>query len=169
MGVGFKQLVEQAENDFGALISHFKFVKNNQGDIGKVAAFLSGGLVGTTVTGLLGDVTNQPAKCYTVGFYEEGYDETEYARIGAQYFRAEHHAEYMVPEDMCDAIPKIAAAYDEPFGNSSAAAGYFCAMRAKANGIDVLLAGDGGDELFAGNDRYLSHRIFDYYNHAPVS
>ncbi len=136
-------------------------------DVSKVASFLSGGLDSTTVTGLLGDVTNQPAKCYTIGFHEEGFDETAYAKIGADHFRAEHHAEYMTPADMCDALPRIAAAYDEPFGNSSAAAGYFCAMRAKANGMDVLLAGDGGDELFAGNDRYLSQRVFDPYNNAP--
>lgn len=136
-------------------------------DVGRVASFLSGGLDSTTVTGLLGDVANQPAKCFTVGFHEEGFDETAYAKISADHFGAEHHAEYMTPADMCEALPRIAAAYDEPFGNSSAAAGYFCAMRAKANGIDVLLAGDGGDELFAGNDRYLSQRIFDPYNNAP--
>lgn len=133
----------------------------------KVAAFLSGGLDSTTVTGLLGDVTGRPAKCFTVGFHEKAYDETEFARISAQHFGADHQEEYMMPADMCDAIPKIAPAYDEPFANSSAAAGYFCAMRAKASGIDVLLAGDGGDELFAGNERYLSQRIFDPYNNAP--
>jgi asparagine synthase (glutamine-hydrolysing) len=136
-------------------------------NVDNVASFLSGGLDSTTVTGLLGDVTNRPAKCFTIGFHEEGYDETAYALISSNHFDAEHHAEYMTPDDMFDAFPKIAACYDEPFGNSSAAAGYFCAMRAKNSGIDVLLAGDGGDELFAGNDRYLSQRIFEHYNNAP--
>ena len=74
----------------------------------------------------------------------------------------------MTPADMIDAIPRIASEYDEPFGNSSAAASYFCALRAKASGVDVLLGGDGGDELFAGNERYLSQRVFERYQCVPA-
>ncbi len=65
------------------------------------------------------------------------------------------------------AIPKIAEIYDEPFANSSAVPAYLCALRAKEAGVEVLLAGDGGDEIFAGNSRYLSDAIFDHYHLIP--
>jgi asparagine synthase (glutamine-hydrolysing) len=65
------------------------------------------------------------------------------------------------------ALPKVAAAFDEPFGNSSALPAYFCARMAAADGIGVLLAGDGGDELFAGNTRYAGQKIFEDYRRAP--
>ena len=73
----------------------------------------------------------------------------------------------VVPEDVVEAIPKIAAAYDEPFGNSSAVPTLLCARLARRHGVDHLLAGDGGDELFGGNSRYVRHKIFEAYGHAP--
>ena len=65
------------------------------------------------------------------------------------------------------AIPKISATYDEPFANSSAVPAYLCALRAKEAGVETLLAGDGGDEIFAGNSRYVSDAIFDHYRLIP--
>jgi asparagine synthase (glutamine-hydrolysing) len=64
-------------------------------------------------------------------------------------------------------LPKIAAAYDEPFGNSSALPAYFCARFAAADGRQRLLAGDGGDELFAGNERYAKQQVFEHYAKLP--
>ena len=61
------------------------------------------------------------------------------------------------------AIPKLVRAYDEPFGNASAIASYYCADLARQNGVEVLLAGDGGDELFGGNSRYAADKVFDLY------
>src|SRR5690606_19407816 len=71
------------------------------------------------------------------------------------------------PDDVVDLIPQIAAAYDEPFGNSSAVPAFCCARMAKNNGIDHLLAGDGGDELFGGNSRYLKDKVFEIYGRLP--
>src|SRR5699024_9955785 len=62
---------------------------------------------------------------------------------------------------------EIAKFYDEPFGNSSAVAVYYCAKLAAKDGVERLLAGDGGDELFAGNARYAKQQIFEHYNLIP--
>ena len=61
----------------------------------------------------------------------------------------------MTPQDVQALLPRNADTYDEPFGNSSAIPTFYCARLAKENGVDVLLAGDGGDELFAGNAIYV--------------
>ena len=82
----------------------------------------------------------------------------EFARASALHFGVSLHEYYVTPADVLDAIPKIAAAYDEPFGNASAIPAYYCAKFARENGFDALLAGDGGDEIFAGNFRYFFRR-----------
>ena len=64
-------------------------------------------------------------------------------------------------------IPRIAAYYDEPFANSSVLAAYFCSLMARQSGVDLLLGGDGGDELFAGNERYESDKVFALYHRLP--
>lgn len=133
----------------------------------KTGAFLSGGTDSSTISGMLGEVTGSPARTYSIGFDAQGYDEMEYARIAAKRFGTDHHEYYVTPDDVAMAIPKIAAAYDQPFGNSSAVPTYFCAKLAKEDGIERLLGGDGGDELFGGNSRYASQRIFSIYERVP--
>ena len=130
-------------------------------------AFLSGGTDSSTVAGTLGDVSGKPAQTYSIGFAVEGYDEMEYARIASNHFGTEQHEYYLTPEDVVSALPLIAGAYDQPFGNSSAVAAYYCAKQAKANGITRLLAGDGGDELFGGNSRYAKQYQLAYYDKLP--
>src|SRR5690606_27804556 len=66
-------------------------------------------------------------------------------------------------------IPKIAAIFDQPFGNASAIPAYYCARMAKEDGLDLLLGGDGGDELFGGNERYAKQHIFSLYEKIPAS
>src|SRR5690606_2629572 len=83
------------------------------------------------------------------------------------HFKTRQHEYYVTPGDTVAAVPKIAAYYDEPFGNSSALAAYYCAKLAKDNGIRVMLAGDGGDELFAGNERYAKQLLFEQYYRIP--
>ena len=130
-------------------------------------AFLSGGTDSSTIAGMLGEVTGAPARTYSIGFDAEGFDEMGYARIAARHFKTDHHEYYITPDDLVESIPKIAAAYDQPFGNSSALPTYYCARTAEADGIDVMLGGDGGDELFGGNTRYAKQRVFSYYEAAP--
>ena len=131
-------------------------------------AFLSGGLDSSTVTGMLAKVCKSPARSFSMGFGVDGYDELNYARIASTHFRCKPFEYHVTPEDVVSAFPLIAQAYDEPFGNSSAVPTYICALRAQEQGIKHLLAGDGGDELFGGNERYVKQRVFELYQRIPL-
>jgi len=131
-------------------------------------AFLSGGTDSSTVSGMLGRVDGRPARTFSIGFQVSGYDEMEYARIAAKHFGCEHHEYYVTPSDVVDAVPKIAASYDQPFGNASAVPTYYCARLAREHGIQRMLAGDGGDELFGGNERYSTQYLLSLYDRVPL-
>ena len=123
-------------------------------------AFLSGGLDSSTVAGVLSQQqklrSGDQAATFSIGFEAaEAYNELPFARVSAEHFDTQRHEYLVTPNDVAEAIPIIANSYAEPFGNSSAVPTYFCAKLAKASGFNTLLAGDGGDELFAGNERYL--------------
>ena len=133
----------------------------------RAGAFLSGGTDSSTVAGMLCQVTGAPAPSYSIGFEAEGYDEMQYARIAARHFGCEHHEYYVTPADLVASIPFVAQHYDQPFGNSSALPAYYCTKMAKADGCSKILAGDGGDELFGGNSRYATQRVFEYYHAIP--
>jgi asparagine synthase (glutamine-hydrolysing) len=134
-----------------------------------IGTFLSGGTDSSTVTALLTELTGEPARTYSIGFAWEGFDEMKYARITARHLGSRAHEYYVTPQDIADVIPIIARAYDEPFGNDSAAPAYFCARTAREDGIKVMLAGDGGDEIFGGNTRYAKQKIFEAYGLIPRS
>jgi asparagine synthase (glutamine-hydrolysing) len=136
---------------------------------GTVGTFLSGGTDSSTVAGILGEVTGEPARTYSIGFGAEGYDEMEYARIAARHFATRHHEYYVTPNDVVDAIPQIAAVHDQPFGNSSAVPTYYCAKLAREDGVETLLGGDGGDELFGGNERYAKQYLYSLYSDLPLA
>ena len=129
----------------------------------RVGTFLSGGIDSSTVTGLLAQRTGRAVTSFSIGFDEARFDEMNYARIAARAFGVEHRELIVTARDAYDVIPLLLDTFDEPFGNASAIPTYLCAKLAKEHGIDVLYAGDGGDELFAGNQRYASQRVFDYY------
>jgi asparagine synthase (glutamine-hydrolysing) len=133
----------------------------------EVGAFLSGGTDSSTIAGILGQVSGRPAQTYSIGFDAEGYDEMEYARIAARHFSTNHHEYYVTPDDVVAAIPQIAAIFDQPFGNASAVPAFYCARMARADGLSRILGGDGGDELFGGNERYAKQTIFSLYERIP--
>jgi asparagine synthase (glutamine-hydrolysing) len=131
--------------------------------------FLSGGTDSSTLSGLLGIVSGKPPQTFSIGFEAEGYDEMRYARIAARHFDARQHEYYVTPQDVVDAVPRIAEAYDQPFGNASAVPTYYCARLARGSAVTRMLAGDGGDELFGGNVRYARQHRFAIYEHIPES
>jgi asparagine synthase (glutamine-hydrolysing) len=133
-----------------------------------LGCFLSGGTDSSTIAGMVSRITGVPARTYSIGFGAPGYDEIKYARIAAEHFGTESHEYYVTPQDVVEAVPKIAAAYDDPYGNSSAVPTYYCALRAKEDGINRMLAGDGGDELFGGNTRYARQWLFSLYGDLPA-
>lgn len=134
----------------------------------KVGSFLSGGTDSSTLAGILTEVAGTPAETYSIGFDAPGFDESHYADIAVKHFGTRHHNYYVTPKDVVDAIPLIARAYDEPFGNASAVPAYYCAKLAKADGVNLMIAGDGGDELFGGNARYVKQKMFEYYYALPA-
>lgn len=135
---------------------------------GNTGCYLSGGTDSSTVAGMVTQITGRPAETYSIGFDVAGYDEMEYARLASRHFGTNHHEYYITPNDLVNGMPAVASSYDQPFGNSSAVPAFYCARMAKQDGIDKLLAGDGGDELFGGNARYAKQRVFSIYGHIPA-
>lgn len=134
---------------------------------GPLGAFLSGGTDSSTVCGILSETGNKPVESYSIGYTAEEFDEMEYARIAARRFHCNPHEYYLQADDVLTAIPVITEQYDEPFGNDSAVPVYVCAKLAARDGIRVMLAGDGGDEIFGGNARYAKQKIFELYGKVP--
>ena len=130
--------------------------------------FLSGGTDSSSISGILSQAHDTPVHSFSIGFQEEGFDELPYSRIASQHFGLQAH-EYSVSEDdAVAALPRLIAAYDEPFGNSSAIPSYYCTDLAARNGVTLMVAGDGGDEIFGGNERYRKDQIFNRFHHAPA-
>jgi asparagine synthase (glutamine-hydrolysing) len=133
----------------------------------RTGTFLSGGLDSSTVTGVLTRSRTRPTHAFSVGFGVDEFNELSYARIATAKFGCAHHVYEVVPNDIVELVPRIAAAYDEPFGNSSAVPTLCCARLAREHGMDHLLAGDGGDEVFGGNARYVRQSVFEHYGRLP--
>jgi asparagine synthase (glutamine-hydrolysing) len=134
---------------------------------GLTGAYLSGGTDSSTIAGFLRAIAARPVPAYTIGFDADGYDEMRYAELAARHFGLKHRAHYLQASELIAAIPVIAAALDQPFGNSSVVPAYRCAELAAADGMQRLLAGDGGDELFGGNTRYAKQKVFEVYWQLP--
>ena len=164
-GVGQAELTRKLKAHFAEAIS-VRLEEDNVSD--NVGTFLSGGVDSSTIAGVLSRLTKRPVKSFSIGFDEKGYNELNYARIVARTFDTEHHEYLVTPQDVRNAIPVILDAFDEPFANASAIPTYFCAKLAREHGVKVLYAGDAGDELFAGNERYATQRLFDYYYKIPT-
>ena len=129
--------------------------------------FLSGGTDSSSISGILSQAHDAPVNSFSIGFQEEGYDELPYSRIASQHFGLKAH-EYRVSEDdAVAALSNLVRAYDEPFGNSSAIPTFYCTTLAARHGVTLMVAGDGGDEIFGGNERYRKDQIFHRFHRAP--
>ena len=135
---------------------------------GEPGAFLSGGTDSSTVAGMLSRLLGKGARTYSIGFEAEGYDEMSYARIAARHFGTDHHEYYVTPADVLAVARQVSAYCDQPFGNASAVPAYHCAKLAEGDGVAVLFGGDGGDELFGGNERYAMQAIYGLYDGLPA-
>ena len=134
-----------------------------------LGAFLSGGTDSSTVLGMMTRKTRTSVKAFSIGFREQSFNELGYANLAAQKYGAEHHTYLVGAADCFAALPEMVRYFDEPFGNSSAIPTYFCARLAAENGAGILLGGDGGDELFGGNERYATDKMFEMYHSLPSS
>ena len=128
--------------------------------------YLSGGTDSSSVVAFASE-RHHPARSFSIAFEETGFSEVEFARTTAEVFKTDHSELFLTPQDASAAMDKIIAYYDEPFANSSAIGSYYCAVLARQKGVSTLLAGDGGDELFGGNERYASDKRFGLYHSVP--
>lgn len=115
-------------------------------------AFLSGGVDSSTVVAYMAGLLDHPVRTFSIGFEEEEFSELRYAEQAARRWGTEHHQELVKP-DALGILPELARRYGEPFGDSSAVPTYYLSRLARRR-VPMVLSGDGGDEAFAGYNRY---------------
>ncbi len=118
-----------------------------------LGALLSGGVDSSLVVALMARSSSSPVKTFSIAFNNEKFSESGYARAVAERFGTEHH-ELVVEADIEQTIDHLTRMLEEPFGDSSMIPTYHVSRMARQH-VTVALSGDGGDELFAGYDRYL--------------
>ena len=129
----------------------------------ETGCFLSGGTDSSSIVGYYTKLAGRPAKTFSIGFDEPKYNELEYARIATNHFGTDQQEYSVTPRDVLTLVDELPVIYDEPFGNASVVPAYFCALAAKKSKVNVLLGGDGGDEIFGGNERYVVNLLFEKY------
>ncbi|MEL7043677.1 MAG: asparagine synthase (glutamine-hydrolyzing) [Pseudomonadota bacterium] len=117
-----------------------------------LGAFLSGGVDSSGIVATMERLSEQQVRTCSVGFDEKRFNETEFARLVAARFSTDHH-EFVVDDTVASALPEIARYFDEPFADPSLVPTYFVSKLARQR-VTVALAGDGGDEVFAGYEKY---------------
>lgn len=131
-----------------------------------LGAFLSGGIDSSAIVAKMAKNSAKPVKTFSIGFKEGGYhDETIYAELIAKKYNTDHIT-FKVGSEVLDMMEKYVYHFDEPFADYAAFPTYIVSKLAKEH-VTVVLTGDGGDELFAGYDRYLNEKIADVYRFLP--
>jgi asparagine synthase (glutamine-hydrolysing) len=127
-----------------------------------LGALLSGGTDSSTVVALMARASSQPVKTFAIGFRDQEFNEAPYARMVAEKFGTDHH-ELIVEPDVLETVETLTSSLEEPFGDSSMLPTYYVSCLARKY-VTVALSGDGGDEIFAGYDRYgihLRRKVFE--------
>lgn len=130
-----------------------------------LGAFLSGGVDSSTVVALMAEASEKPVKTFSIGFEEEDFSELKYAKKVADHIGAEHH-EFIVKPNAVEILPTLVEHYGEPYADSSAIPTYYVSRETRKH-VTVALNGDGGDESFAGYERYLAMRLSEKYHQIP--
>jgi asparagine synthase (glutamine-hydrolysing) len=125
-----------------------------------LGALLSGGIDSSIVVALMAQASTEPVRTFTVGFADAAYDESSYARAVAERY-ATRHTEVLLEPDAAATLPRLAAAFDEPLGDE-AALPLFLICEAARQEVTVALVGDGGDESFAGYERYAAMGLAEH-------
>jgi len=157
--LSFAKVEQRSEEEWGERLRHELCEATRvrlMSDV-PLGAFLSGGIDSSSVVAMMSHLMKRPVTTCSIGFREEKYNETEYARQVSQLFATDHHEEVVQPNAV-EIVDKLAWHYDEPFADSSAIPTYYVSKIARTQ-VTVALGGDGGDESFAGYRRYK----LDYY------
>ena len=130
-----------------------------------LGALLSGGIDSSVVVAAMAQASPEPVRTFSVGFEDERYDERRYARLVAERYGTIHEELLLEPEATA-VIPRLVEAYDEPFGDTSALPTFLVCEHARRF-VTVALAGDGGDEIFGGYERYRAHGLAERLDRVP--
>lgn len=130
-----------------------------------LGAFLSGGIDSSLIVGLMAGLSNRPVKTFSIGFGEERYSELRYAKKVADHFKTDHH-EFVVEPRAAEMLPEIVRFLDQPLADPAVLPTY-CLAKLTREHVTVALNGDGGDETFAGYQRYLADRVANLYQLMP--
>ncbi|HGS4462847.1 TPA: asparagine synthase (glutamine-hydrolyzing) [Vibrio metschnikovii] len=120
-----------------------------------VGMFLSGGYDSSAVTALLQSERTEKLKTFSIGFYEPKYNEAHHAKKVAEHLGTDHTEYYCTQKDALSILPKLPEIWDEPFGDASSIPTTLVSQLARKD-VTVSLSADGGDEIFAGYDKYSS-------------
>ena len=164
--VDFRRKMRLSEDDLieGVGGKLFEAVESHLISDVPVGAFLSGGMDTSTVVALMGQIMNQSFQTFAIGVKEQDFNELPYARMVAEKYHTQH-VEEVVHANLIKLLPMMIWHLDEP--SDPIAACMFQAAQLAARHVKVVLGGDGGDELFAGFDRYRGVGLIDYYNLIP--
>ena len=130
-----------------------------------LGAFLSGGIDSSAVVALMSQESTERVKTFSIGFDEQDFSELHHARRVAEHVGADHH-EFIVRPDAVEVLPLLVEHYGEPYADSSAVPTYYVAKETRKH-VTVALNGDGGDESFAGYERYAAMGITEKYRRVP--
>jgi len=130
-----------------------------------LGAFLSGGVDSSIVVALMAQESSTPVKTFSIGFEEQDFSELKYAKRVAEHVGAEYH-EFIVRPNALDVLPTLVEHYGEPYADSSAVPTYYVSKETRKH-VTVALNGDGGDESFAGYERYMAMEIAEVYKRIP--
>lgn len=152
--VSFKQVNQGTEQDHAQQLKSLLEKVTRQRMISDVplGAFLSGGVDSSGVVAMMAETSDAPVKTCTIGFDDEKFNEADFAREIAEKYQTEHH-EFTVKQNVAQDLEHIVSFFDEPFADPSLVPTYYVSELAR-KAVTVALAGDGGDEMFAGYEKY---------------
>lgn len=128
--------------------------------------FLSGGIDSSSILSYMSELGHRPLKTFSIGFNETSFNELQYARRVAKDFDTDHHEMMVTPQTLFELFPTVLEGIDDPLGDPSAVPTYLVSQLARKH-VTVCLAGDGGDELFAGYPTYQAFKIWQVYSKIP--
>lgn len=132
-----------------------------------LGVFLSGGIDSSTIAYYAARNSSKKIKTFSIGFRENSFDESKYARIVASHIGTEHYEKILGPQESLDILPKVFDLLDEPLADASIIPTFLLSEFTRGH-VTVALGGDGGDELFCGYDTFIAHRLANVYENIPL-